>query len=262
VTRASHPGSAAGWRGALRLSPGRALYVGPAGDTRPHRHHALQLVVALEGAFTVQVGRFDRDCRAMLVGADTEHRIDGGGLPLAIYYVDGSCEEGRIFSEWLGEEGVREVASRVSELREAVAATLTKPAAAGLSSLSRRISEALECPPSTSHIADPAITAATQRLEESLGSPLSVPELARSLGIRQRELSARFRRETGLPIRRYVLWLRLKATVAVLAERRTLTEAAHEAGFSDAAHLSRTFVEMFGVAPSESLSSTEIEVSE
>ena len=54
----------------------------------------------------------------------------------------------------------------------------------------------------------------------------------------------------GLPIRRYVLWLRLRDVMFSLAAGHSLTEAAHRAGFSDSPHLSRTFRGMFGFPPS------------
>ena len=37
--------------------------------------------------------------------------------------------------------------------------------------------------------------------------------------------------------------------MTIIAGGSPLTRAAHEAGFSDSAHLSRTFRRMFGVAP-------------
>jgi AraC-like DNA-binding protein len=58
-----------------------------------------------------------------------------------------------------------------------------------------------------------------------------------------------FRAGTGLPLRRYALLLRLRAALAVALRGATLTEAAHAAGFSDSAHLSRTFREHFGLPP-------------
>ena len=56
-----------------------------------------------------------------------------------------------------------------------------------------------------------------------------------------------------MPFRTYVLWLRLESALDSLAARSSVTQAAHAAGFADAAHLSRTFHRMFGVAPSEAL---------
>ena len=54
----------------------------------------------------------------------------------------------------------------------------------------------------------------------------------------------------SLPLRRYVLWLRLRDVVLSLAMGHTLTEAAHRAGFADSAHMTRTFRGMFGMPPS------------
>ena len=57
-----------------------------------------------------------------------------------------------------------------------------------------------------------------------------------------------FVQQTGLPFRTYLLWLRLNRAVELYAGGASLTEAAHAAGFSDSAHLSRTFHRMFGIA--------------
>jgi AraC-like DNA-binding protein len=58
-----------------------------------------------------------------------------------------------------------------------------------------------------------------------------------------------FVRETGVAFRPYVLWLRLNVAIECSMQGRSWTEAAHEAGFADSAHLSRTFRRMFGMNP-------------
>ena len=54
----------------------------------------------------------------------------------------------------------------------------------------------------------------------------------------------------GMPVRRYLLWLRLRDAIAQLARGVSITTVAHAAGFADAAHLDRTFRRMLGFTPS------------
>jgi len=61
----------------------------------------------------------------------------------------------------------------------------------------------------------------------------------------------------GLPFRRYVLWRRLTRAMVAVGRGRTLTAAAHECGFSDSAHLTRTCYQMLGQPPSVLLQSGE-----
>lgn len=49
----------------------------------------------------------------------------------------------------------------------------------------------------------------------------------------------------------YAVWTRLVEACSYLAGGRSLTSAALQAGFSDAAHFSRTFRKTFGLAPSQ-----------
>ena len=98
---------------------------------------------------------------------------------------------------------------------------------------------------------DSRIGAVLEVLHGRQGRPIPAVVLAAHVGLSSGRLSRLFRAATGMPIRRYVLWLRLRAALGALQSGdRTLSEAAHEAGFSDAAHLTRTFRRMFGIAPS------------
>ncbi len=59
-----------------------------------------------------------------------------------------------------------------------------------------------------------------------------------------------FKQQVGLPFRRYILWRKLARAVMLIGRERTIAAAAHAADFADAAHLTRTFYEMFGMPPS------------
>lgn len=59
-----------------------------------------------------------------------------------------------------------------------------------------------------------------------------------------------FKEEMGLPIRKYIQWLRLQIVIDQIFKGNSLTSAAYKAGFSDQAHMTRTFSKMVGVPPS------------
>ena len=59
-----------------------------------------------------------------------------------------------------------------------------------------------------------------------------------------------FKQEVGIPISRFIVWWRVRAAIEQLSKSATLTEAAHASGFSDLPHMSKTFKQLFGFAPS------------
>ncbi len=97
---------------------------------------------------------------------------------------------------------------------------------------------------------DPRIARVLAALKERFRETPPAAELAASVGLSESRLTHLFTEEVGIPIRRYVLWLRLRHVVWVYMLTQSLTEAAHEAGFTDSAHLSRSFRSLFGIRPS------------
>lgn len=97
---------------------------------------------------------------------------------------------------------------------------------------------------------DPRIARVLAALKERFRDTPSTAELAASVGLSEGRLTHLFTKEVGIPLRRYVLWLRLRHVVWVYMLTQSLTEAAHEAGFADSAHLSRSFRSLFGIRPS------------
>ena len=90
---------------------------------------------------------------------------------------------------------------------------------------------------------------AMKRIEGDLDDPPSLEALATEIGISASRLRHMFKEQTGLPMSRYVLWMRLRAALLAALEGVTMTESAQTAGFSDAAHFTRTCRQMFGLPP-------------
>ena len=90
----------------------------------------------------------------------------------------------------------------------------------------------------------------TAQIAFGLNGPFTLVAVAKAMHRSSSRFAHRFSAATGLPLRRYVLWCRLRTATAAAMRGASLTEAAHVAGFEDSAHLSRTFRAMFGVPPS------------
>jgi AraC-like DNA-binding protein len=83
---------------------------------------------------------------------------------------------------------------------------------------------------------------------QAMDRPIALADAARRVGLSTGRTSHLFVEQTGLAFRTYLLWLRMTRAVELYAAGASLTEAAHQVGFSDSAHFSRTFRRMFGVA--------------
>jgi AraC-like DNA-binding protein len=84
------------------------------------------------------------------------------------------------------------------------------------------------------------------------------PELARALagedaGYSERQLQRRFSAEVGLGRKQVEQLQRARRAYALLQQGRSLAEAAHEAGYADQAHLTRSFRLIAGRTPASIL---------
>ena len=100
---------------------------------------------------------------------------------------------------------------------------------------------------------DVRILAALRRMRDQPHRSHSMAELGACAGLSASRFLHLFKAETGVPLRRYRLWNCMGAAVAAFREGKSLTEAAHAAGFASSAHFSTAFRDMFGMMPSELL---------
>lgn len=89
----------------------------------------------------------------------------------------------------------------------------------------------------------------TERAETSLVRLAEVAELSPS------RLMHIFTESVGVPLRPFLLRLRMQRATHALVHGHTVTEAAHLAGFADASHLARTVRRAFGITPRELVTS-------
>lgn len=84
---------------------------------------------------------------------------------------------------------------------------------------------------------------------ENIHQRFTTKELSDLVFLSESRMLYLFKEQMGLPIRNYILWIRIKRSVKKIMDGHNLTEASHIAGFSDSAHMSRTYVKVLGLTP-------------
>jgi AraC-like DNA-binding protein len=258
VSEASSEGEPAvesGLQGTLCVWPDGILFIGENVRSEPHRHFTASLFFALSGCLRVRAGaeREWRETRGALIAPNVRQEMDARGCRLVVLQIDPETDAyARVVSRLLF--------GPVHWLPDAVVDTLSAHVCDMFRdpdwSPARLWDTALELVgggPRTRDHFDPRIEHVLARLKREILSPPTAADLARDTGLSEGRLLHLFSDELGVPLRRYLLWLRLRQVIHAWALTRSLTESAHAAGFADSAHLSRTFRSMYGIRPSDVL---------
>ncbi len=218
------------------LSSTRAAFIGPALDLGPHANAVATLAIGLSQSFRLSVGQDgDRVETIALIAPGERHHLRAEGK-MAFIYLDALGDDHMS----LRGRDLSDARARFLEYLDLAA----KPSTAGMC-------EALGVPP-RSHL-DPRVAEVATLLSVNPDRFPRVREAAAHVGLSGSHFQRLFRAGVGVPYRRFRVWCRMVLAVTAVAAGRSLTEAAHEAGFASSAHLSSSFREMFGLAPSRLL---------
>lgn len=218
------------------------------GDADFHAHHAIQITASLTGALSLTSAQGTLAAPILAVAADARHRFEAHGL-LAFIFVEPESRLGRGLTESLfrGRDLVIVECPGIARHLEPLRAAFDAPPEKGvLLEAGRKVAEDL-APGVRARLPDPRIQRITDHAAAHLEEPLSLASASGGVHLSPSRLRHLFVEQTGLAFKTYVLWLRLVKAVTVYSEGRSLTEAAHAAGFSDSAHFSRIFRRTFGL---------------
>jgi AraC-like DNA-binding protein len=226
---------------------------GPGGRSTAHAHHGIHVVLGLGGDLRVRAGDTGAwtSAAGVVTTPDAPHAIDAAGSEILIVFVDPESEAGQAMRAGIaGPLRTIGAADRDALVDGVTPMEIMGPGGAAWTS---RVVEAL----GGGRVRAPrAVHPRVRKLLRVLqamppGGDASLDALARRVGLSPGRLMHAFTASIGVPLRPYLAWLRLQRAAAAVVSGRPLGEAAHAAGFADAAHMSRTFRRMLGVAPSE-----------
>ena len=243
-------------RGRILIWEGASLWImealpakgGTPNSTDFHSHHAVQVTLSLGGRFELRTA--DRSIAGdAAVAPDVNHLFRAEGLS-AILFIEPESRAGRAIARRLFENAplVAIPPDLTKDLVERLAAVYRKGGKddASLSAIGRLLVARL-ADTADAELPDARVQKIIAYASARLDNPITLSAAAKSVGLSPGRMRHLFVEQTGLPFRTYLLWLRITKAVGLFAGGSSLTEAAHEAGFADSAHFSRTFRRMFGI---------------
>ena len=222
------------------------------GEVPPHAHHAIQIVIGLDGSTAIR-GEHDawREGRGVIVRPDVMHSFNAIGTLGAMLFVDPESNEG----VWLR-------AALSHDITLVPEARLVSPAAQ-LRTFVERPFESMDLPALIRHCVQalspgaPPMRRLDARVTRVIGQIHTSDDLRISLGqaaemayLSPSRFAHLFKHQLGLSFSRYMLWRKVTRAMVAIGAEGTIAAAAHAADFADAAHLTRTFYQMFGMTPS------------
>lgn len=225
------------------------LFLGTGIRNAPHRHFTASLSFALDAPFAFRTGRGAwRRLRGVAVASNVTQQMDCRGATVVILQIDPETDAyGRMARLFAQQGAVVELGDAVVDRLVAAAAAHRNGGAPDPVGLWTAVLDDVAGARRTPATIDPRVARVLEIVKRELPAVPSCGALAAAVGLSPGRLSHLWSGEVGMPLRRYVLWLRLRHVVARVSIGHSLTEAAHEAGFADSAHLSRTFSSMFGL---------------
>ena len=234
---------------------GGCLFIGFDASPVPlHAHHAMQIALGNERPVGLRDGSGEgwTEYQGAIVPSHRPHAFDPSGRSAAVILVEPETVEGRALAELYGTEGI---SALPTDKLKPVAAALWSAwrARAGpeqMVAVTRRVVSEMAAGVQPRAVVDERILRAIEYIWKHLDRPLTLEEVSGVANLSPGRFRHLFVEQTGMALRPYILWVRIIRAWQEASETRSLSAAAHRAGFADQAHLTRTCRRMFGIPPS------------
>lgn len=238
------------------LWDGGCAFVGnSSARTAVHSHQAIQLTYGTDAdvlmAPTVEgpwVGG-----RLMMTASHQPHIMDATAVTLGVtMFIEPETVEGRALAALSSPEGI--TALDPSPAAEPLAVLfegfLARRGDVVVSAAARRVLTHLTDGVEPRQATNERIVRALAWLNAHIKEQVTLDQVAAEVFLSPSRFRHLFVEEMGMGLRPWLLWRRFMRTWGMIMEGASISRAAHEAGFADAAHFTRTSNRMIGVAPS------------
>lgn len=222
------------------------------GTVAAHSHHAIQLVFGFDGTTSVRGENGEWHLgHAIIVKPDVTHSFNSRDALGALIFVEPESREGIWLCSTLTEDITIVPTARIAHWIVEMRKFMDQPfESLDIGVLIRSCVSALCTGAPPARRFDPRVNIVLKQIKSSDNLRISLDKAAATVFLSPGRFAHLFKQQVGLPFRRYILWRKLIRALLAMGREGSIAKAAQVADFADAAHLTRTFSQMFGASPS------------
>jgi AraC-like DNA-binding protein len=237
-----------GDEGVTRIVRGGAIHVSRGQQTSRHAQYAWKLHVGIDAPVWLKSSGcsipVEAGARVVLAPPGLWHSTGAVGESYAVFIAPGSRA-----TPWRATSEAFEFAGAAAERIVSACQRFDADARESTTDFIAELAGLAFEPRAQCQSIDARVEGALRRLAMDPDVPL--PRLAAELGLSLDRLSRLVTQSTGMRLRQHALFCRLLRLLSANSQPMNLAAAAFDAGFSDHAHMTRSFRSFFGRAPSE-----------
>lgn len=227
------------------------LFIGPLMENRFHKHYALQISVSIGPHLAISYTKDNiHTCSSVFIKAKTTHQLtcDTDQLtilinPLSTLGHQLYLQYGGKGKNWQDDKYANQI-SILLEKNNTHKITFTE----FCQEITALFNDFQLNSSHNSAIREDRILKALDYLENNVDRVVSLEEIANYCHLSPTRFLHLFKEKTDINFRRYQLWNRSIKSIPFLRSN-SITATAHQFGFTDSSHYTRTFIETFGVTP-------------
>ena len=218
---------------------------------KSHANHCIKIILC-EEEITVVHDRKQYRSHGLILKSDLTHHVKANDHIGITIFLDPETDIGHFLNMLLRKNRVikldNTLAAKLFEFFTDVVENHTTE-----SEIVDRLQHTLSQSTTVYRTLDPRIEQIISHINHGQSDTVQFTELLNLSSLSPSRLIHLFKKEIGIPIRRYILWCKTKKALAAIASGTTIKKAAIIGGFTDAAHFNRSFLSMFGNSPSNLL---------
>ncbi|MCM3132687.1 AraC family transcriptional regulator [Paenibacillus polysaccharolyticus] len=218
-------------------------------DAEVHQHTFIQVTIALESDFEIEVQGEVLRTAGIMLNSNVSHRLQGSGQSLVLLLIDSTSSVAAAFKQYMGKQAYANLPPvNCKEVAEFIKASLPQIHDAERYGLFlQELMTLFQLDYTPPAITDSRIKELIRRMKDCTDSEHSIRMYAEQFDLSNSRLSHLFKENTGISLSGYMLLHKLQKACYLIFQGTSITDAAMAAGFDTPSHFANTSKRLLGM---------------